>query len=308
MLYKSWRRSLRKYFAQLIPCGVIFGLAFVAGVGLGQDAELDSTEPAAATTTTTEVSDENSDATVKEAPVETQRGRRSTYNDVMFGSYRVRLSVNRPEFNDDLKYYDELYGSPKNYGMIGADWFAWDWYATLGLGFRTGFYAANGERVKGGSVDLDNPDPDNFEKTGRTSLTVIPVQALLTMEFSPFKKKWIVIDGWFGAEYAYWQEVRVDDEDTTSAAKSAFVLAASESSSDGDLTNRGWAPATVAGVAANILLNPLDDRSARSMESTMGIGYVYLSPFAEVITSTSDKGVKWGRKVVGVGFTFETIK
>ena len=229
---------------------------------------------------------------------------------IMFGSYRIRMSVNKPTFNDDLKFYDDLYGNPKNYGMFGVDWFAWDWYVTMGLGLRSGFYGASGERVKGGSVNKQNPDSSSFEKTGKTSLTMIPMQALITMEFSPFQRKWLVIDGWFGAEYAYWQEVRIEKASpTTTTTKSAvFAAAAAAASDDGSLTNKGWAKATVLGFAANILLNPLDDRSTKSMEATMGLGYVYLSPFMEVVTGINSDGINWGRKVIGLGFTFESIK
>jgi len=242
--------------------------------------------------------------------VEAPRGDSVPSRKALFGTYRLRLSINKPTFGEDLKFYEDLYGAPKNYGMFGADWFAWDWYVTFGLGLRGGFYGASGQRVKSGSVNRSNPDPAAFAKTGKTTLTVLPLQALLTMEFTPFERKWLVIDGWFGSEYAYWQEVRVDEAPDSKASINAGGLRAATAATadEGSLTNKGWAPATVVGIAANILLNPLDDRGVKSMESTMGLGYVYLTPFMEIVTSTKNEGVNWGRKVFGLGFTFESVK
>jgi hypothetical protein len=39
----------------------------------------------------------------------------------------------------------------------------------------------------------------------------------------------------------------------------------------------------------------------------MGLGYVYLSPFLEVV-SQLDSGASFSRSVIGVGFTFESLR
>ena len=72
------------------------------------------------------------------------RVRRQANPDEVFGRYRVRVGMARPRFDDGLKFYDELYGKTSWYPTLSADWFAWDWYATLGLSFRGGYYTDRG--------------------------------------------------------------------------------------------------------------------------------------------------------------------
>ena len=216
---------------------------------------------------------------------------------VLFGQYRIRLSVAKPEFDDGLKFYDQLYGDEKRYPMLAADWFAYDWYVTFGLSLRAGYYSAKGHTANEvGGADATDLNASDIEKNlnGPTALTLIPFQFAATMEFTPFPGKYLVMDAWIGVERMYWQETR-----TASAGEAA--------SDDSAPSNTGWTSATTVGVSANILLNPLDDRGARSLHA-IGLGYIYLSPYMEIVRTLSDKDVPFGRSIFGIGFTFESVR
>jgi len=81
-------------------------------------------------------------------------------------------------------------------------------------------------------------------------------------------------------------------------------------SNDRTLTNVGWRNAIVVGAAANILLNALDEESSASLRN-IGIGGIYLSPFMEWIRTVGQPAgstFSFGRNVIGLAFTFETVK
>lgn len=230
------------------------------------------------------------------------------------GKYRLRIAAAKPTFNDGLKFYDELYGDTKWYPTLVTDWYLFDWYATIGLTFRGGYYTADGYTAKQITKDAGDIEVADIEKNynGPATLTLIPLQVGVSISFAPLARKWLVIDGWVGAERMYWQEVRTVKDETaaagTGAATSVMMLAEAASEPEDDtLTNRGWKNASVLGASANILLNWMDGETANSLRGTMGFGFVYLTPFMEIVRTTSKEGVSFGRSVVGMGFTFETV-
>jgi hypothetical protein len=238
--------------------------------------------------------------------------------DVLFGSYRVRIGLAQPDF-EKLRFYHLLYGDEDVYPTISADWFFWDWYATLGLSFRAGFYTAQGKAAK----EIDKPLQDITEKdvvpdpNSKTNLTVLPFQVALTAEITPLRQKWLVVDGYIGLESLYFQEVRNSPDASSSAALIQTTETAQESEADDALTNKGNKQLTVLGFSANILLNGLDGASANSLRGTMGLANIYLSPFIEYSRAldrspTSSKALSknpdFSRTTMGIGFTFESIK
>jgi hypothetical protein len=249
----------------------------------------------------------------------------------IFGRYRIRIAAAKPRF-DELEFYDDLYGDEKAYPQFQADWFAWDWYATLGLSFRFAYYSAEGHAAKANKPkdqvvesDFDGAEPPaKRDKAGPTTLTLVPLQLLGAAQFTPFDRKWMVVDAYAGLEYLYWQEVRTKAQSSTSSTATgsgagtdtggtgtspaaAMLLAESEGDDDDGYTNTGFKTASVFGVGLNILLNGLDERSVASMRGSMGLGYVYLSPFIEVVKQL-DGGASFSRSVIGVGFTFESLR
>ena len=248
--------------------------------------------------------------------------------DVLFGSYRVRVSLAQPDF-EKLRFYDKLYGDEDPYPTISADWFFWDWYATMGLSFRAGFYTATGKAAKEINKPLQDVTDADVEKdpNSKTNLTVIPLQIALTAEITPLRQKWLVVDGYIGFESLYFQEVRNSPDAPKGSGASpsapALIQAETEASDDADdaddaLTNKGTKQLTVLGFSANILLNGIDGgASANSMRGTMGLANIYLSPFIEYSRAldrspTSSKALSknpdFSRTTMGIGFTFESIK
>ena len=246
----------------------------------------------------------------------------------IFGRYRLRISAAKPSFDQNLKFYRRLYGKEKAYPQFQADWFAWDWYATLGLSFRMAYYAAEGRAVKSNKVKSEIVEADfegdaptaTKDDAGPTTLTLLPIQAVVAMQFTPFQRKWLVFEGYAGLEYLYWQETRTkptaasksagaSSETNTSTNKTAWIglAAAVDKGSDDSYTNTGYKKGLVAGAALNILLNGLDERSVASMHGSMRLGYVYLTPFVEVVRPRDD-GVSFGRRIYGLGFTFESLR
>lgn len=276
---------------------------FLTAPALAQDAAAESSVSAPAAEATQAATPASSNDGLPKLRV---RGRRDS--DSIFGDYRLRIAGGRPQFDDCSKcsdFYSKLYGSPAIYPSLTADWFAWDWYVTLGLRFSMGYYTDEGYAAKGVSnTETKDIEKDQIvqDKNGPTSMTLLPFQFGFVAEMTPFQKKWLVLDGWIGVERLYWQEVR-----STAQASSKALIA--EGDAEGDaLTNKGWKGATVIGAAANILLNPLDEGAASSMRGTMGFGSIYLSPYVEIVRSRPKESqrVSFGRTTYGLGFTFET--
>ena len=232
----------------------------------------------------------------------------------LFGSYRIRLSGVRPSFSD-IPLYKTLYGDERWYPALQADWFAFDWYATLGLTYRIGYYTAKGYAAQenaakdiggiGTNSDAGNINSSNIrageftddvqkDLNGPTELTFLPMQAGLTAEFTPFWKKWLVLDLSLGLERSFLQEVRTG----TSGGQA--------SSDDEYLTSSTWKSSIFYNASLNILLNPLDEPAVASLRSAMGLDAIYLSPFYEVVKPLTDTGLQLSRTAIGIGFTFES--
>lgn len=236
----------------------------------------------------------------KEFKVETKVEEHS-WADPVFGRYQIQVKFhNYPEFDDGLKYYEDLYGKTPRYGMFGADYTPWGWFVNFGFGFRTGMFSDHGNAASEissatGEVTLD--------QNGKTTLTLIPFQFLAVARFTPFPKKWLVLEGYGGRERMYFQEIR-------NVSSSASVIDRSSNSGivgDNVLTNKGWVSGNVVGAAVSILMNPLDEQSIQSMRHSLGLGFVYLTLFQEKITYVDKDRVSFGRSSSGIGFTFETV-
>ncbi|MCX6109711.1 MAG: hypothetical protein NTZ90_08945 [Proteobacteria bacterium] len=251
-----------------------------------------------------------------EHPVLSVRGQNR--EESVFGAYRIRLSYAIPKFNDGLKGYKTAYGSPSGYPELGADWFAWDWYATLGIGLRGGYYSVNGHAYQRND-GVTKTDPKTFNESdlhidpnGPTSLTLVPLKLLATAEMTPFRRKWVVLDGWAGYERMYFQEVRKVVAGTTATSTPTTTPTTTTGSGataapvDTALVNRGWINSTVVGAAVNILLNPIDQESSYAAHTGMGIGSIYLTGYAEWIRAINRSTLSFGRTVYGIAFTFET--
>jgi hypothetical protein len=215
-----------------------------------------------------------------------------------FGSTRIRIGVVKPTFSDELKFYEKLYGKPSNYPTIGFDYSFIRKYVAIGVGMKMAYFTDQGHAAQN-SVDNPTDDDISVDTNGPTELTLVPFGAFATMQFTPFPKKYLVLDGYWGFERLYFQEVRVN---------TGADVESTEAKASSPITVKGSRDSLLVGVAANILLNGIDEQSANSMRGTMGLGSVYLSPFVEVVKGIGGKkGATFDRTNIGIGFTFESI-
>lgn len=236
------------------------------------------------------------ESTEKEAPVT------GTYGGRIFGRNKIQLAANRPTFNDGQKCYNKFYGKPQTHISFSGEWFPLDWWVNPGVYTRLGVYSVRGKAVSGtaAATQSANCDALSVDENSSTNLLFVPIQLGAKLQFSPFRRKWLVVDYWTGAELDWWQETRSD----SALGLSPIGLASAAQV----YTTTGRKRSISAGASVHLLLNPLDERTVRSMIETMGIGYVYLSGFVETVKSTSKEGLNFGRNVVGLGFTFEAFK
>ncbi len=225
-----------------------------------------------------------------------------TYGGRIFGRHKIQLAANRPTFNEGQKCYEKFYGKPETHISFSGEWFPLDWWINPGLYTRLGVYSVRGKAVSGSSEATASSNCENLtvDENSSTSLLFMPIQVGAKIQFSPFRRKWLVVDYWTGAELGWWQETR---NEVASSLSPTALLAANQV-----YTTTGRKRSISAGASVHLLLNPLDERTVRSMIDTMGLGYVYLSGFMETVKSTSEDGLTFGRKVLGIGFTFEAYK
>ncbi len=222
----------------------------------------------------------------------------------VYGSYKIRVGLAKPTFNDGLKGYDTLYGKTNYYPMFGSDWTPFDGYVGVGLSFRFGYYSAKGyasklkEGTSAGSIsDIQSLDESNLEKdtTSSTELGVYPLQGLIHFSFTPFwDRKWAVLSGWAGMERFYYQEELLSKD--ASAATTSRVVA------------KGKREAMIFGAELALAMNWLDESTVHALKNPLGIGFVYAAPFFQTIKAQAAKGPSFGRTEFGVSFNFESIR
>jgi len=182
----------------------------------------------------------------------------------------------------------------------------------LGGSIRAGYYTDGGKPILAEGVDRTSPVSGQFvpDSAGRLDLMLIPLQILGTVQLTPFRGKWFVIDGWYGFERLHYREIRsvTSAAARTSLYQTGVKLMSNSTDQNESKTNRGYVNSLVTGASFNILLNPLDPTSARSMESTLGFRYVYIAPFVEMVKSLdATDGLSFGRTTTGISFNFESV-
>lgn len=228
--------------------------------------------------------------------------------------YSVKIAVGKPTFSSDLKYYEEFYGSTKPFFSL---FLSRDYYRTdslsLGWGAQFGYYKADGSQMQTPKVS----EPDTLEKAdGKTSLTLIPYQLLLTASYRPMgKHSWLSIDTWLGYEELYFQEVRNEGSTTSSSSIGDTSSKKKDTTSQKRAINSGWHSGVVIGASFNFLLNSLDEKNTRSLKRGVGFGGIYMSPFFETVLDMGSRvyiagkessKVTFARQTFGLAFTFTT--
>lgn len=228
--------------------------------------------------------------------------------------YSVKIAVGKPSFSSDLKYYEEFYGSTKPFFslFLSRDYFRSE-ALSLGWGVQFGYYKASGNQMQTPKVS----EPDTLDKAeGKTSLTLIPYQLLLTAGYRPMgKHSWLSLEAWLGYEELYFQEVRSEGGTTGSGSIKGTSSKKDDTSSQKRAINSGWHNGVVVGASANFLLNSLDEKNSRSLKRGVGFGGIYLSPFYEMVLDMGSRvyiagkessKVTFARQTFGLAFTFTT--
>ena len=234
--------------------------------------------------------------------------------------YILKLGVGRPVFSPELQYYEEFYGSPGlSFTMFFNQGYELFSGLSVGLGTQFSFYRVEGSQMQKPEVSA----PDSFIKSdGKSSLTLLPYQLLLTASYTPWSEAWFSVDLWGGYEELYFQEIRMTaTQDGTSElpANSQQLATAQQPSKKTNnkqrFINSGWNHGIAIGVAVNFRLNGLEQRSGQTLKQATSLGEIHLSPYYETILNLAGKViiagkessvVTFARQTYGLTFSFRT--
>jgi hypothetical protein len=238
--------------------------------------------------------------------------RKGLYGGRFFGSSKIHFAVNKADFGAKQKCYQKMYGASNPSLSAGMDWFPKDWAINPGIMFNMAAFSAHGRAVKGSVAAGKSCSELTLDENSHTSLQYTPIQLGLKFQMSPFRRKAVVFDFWAAGELGFWQETRdaismIRPITTGPMQVGSAPSLTSTTTSTKVYTNSGQKLGFTTGLAVHILLNALDEADVHTMVPTMGLGYAYLSFFAESVSSISS-GVSFARNSIGVGFTFESVK
>ena len=176
-------------------------------------------------------------------------------------------------------HYQKLFGNPSIYPEFWADYSFWaGWGFDVGVGLRLGAYKDSGHSATrfGGIVvgedGLEQDLPDGAVDTSQTSqLSLLPIQGVVTLGYSPFASRWVVANVWTGVGLTY-------VENTTKANVGDNV-------DSGDIEtyiNSGWNNESVFGASISFDLTSLDAWDAYSM-SVHGVDGIFITPFFQTV-------------------------
>lgn len=213
-----------------------------------------------------------------------------------FGSFRLSIGGGRPEFSEDLRYYNDLYGRERIHPDMFFDYYFLDWYVSLGAGIHARYYRAEGHASRVGAPGVGNIPSSDMDKDSNLELVLIPVQAVALLQITPWKSSFITINGWAGHEQMYVQEARlggdVSNGGTGEATSSSYV-------------NKGWNQGRVVGASLSIRMDFLEPTASRSLD-ILGFKSVLMTPYVEKVETTKTKIAKFDRTTMGIVFTFES--
>ncbi len=212
----------------------------------------------------------------------------------LFGRYDIMLGFHKPTFTTTQDTYEKFYGKNANYYSMSVDYYVFDGWVAAGVGFRSGIFYHSGKTSSKGST----ADSAEIIDNSSANLLMAPVDLLLKLQTTPFRKKWVRLSAWGGYERLFWRESKTlpaDDQPTAT------------SSGPSSLTTGGTKDAIVLGTGLHLSLNWLDEATVHSMNDSLGLGAVYLTLFYENIKQRESAGFDFSRNVLGFGFSFETL-
>lgn len=202
------------------------------------------------------------------------------------GSFRVRLGAFQPSFSN-LPEYDQLYEKTSVAPYLGGDHYLWKTGGfAAGYSLKASFFSVNGRPCLTREASDSSACVEKDEE-GRTELTLIPAQLSAIAAWHPLASNMLSFEGWFGVEQAYFQEVRILDEDNP----------------ENDLVNSAWKTSFVSGLSASVSIGQFDQKATRSLGAGLDLTGMYFTLFVENVLQISS-GIPLDRGRVGAGFTF----
>ena len=223
------------------------------------------------------------------------------------GGYILNIGLGRPAFSS-LDKYDKIYGSPNLFPSFSVTYKFVDFsFLTFGVGGRLSYYAANGHPLK-------VVNGEYVSDTSSSTLKLVPYEFYLLAHLKPFHRHYVVADFWMGYEELYYEEVRllVNPPSTTTTSTGTTT----KSPKSPNEINSGWNKSITLGMSLNFMVNYFDDATAKALEATTGLRFIYISPFVEYanamkggylyLNQQKASNVDFSRTTYGIMFTFET--
>ncbi len=236
-----------------------------------------------------------------EAPSSIPETRARRAPSTLFGVGLARNSA-IGEFN----HYDRIYGKPENIGYFQLGYFLYTYGIDLGLSARFGYLNSKGAPLRSLTADgqtletpLEGDIPSNYQTDSRqrVELTLIPVQTLLEVAYSPFPvSRRIVLRGYIGPEFLYVQEVLKPNIPSTQSVPAGTQL-----------VSKGWNRGLVTGAMVSICISGIEARSDYALKS-IGVDRTYISPFMEIVKTTNAKYGNYDRNSYGISLQFEGLR
>jgi hypothetical protein len=202
----------------------------------------------------------------------------------------------------EYNLYERLYGAKTNMYFLQSGYYFYSNEVDVGFSAKFGYYHDRGHpltSIQGLEIPVKGNLPDSAVTDPKQSidLTLIPLQALLELAYSPFPvSRRIVFRGWLGPEFLFVQEaLRPNLPDNTTPPEGS------------SLVSKGWNRGLVTGAMISVSISGIESRSDYALGS-MGIDRIYISPFLEIVKTTSDKMGNYDRKIYGINITFEGLR
>ena len=204
---------------------------------------------------------------------------------------------------NEYNHYEKLFGSPSIYPEIWGEYspLHLGWGFEVSLGIHLGIYRDTGKSVRrtddleisSGGLGRDIRD-DEIDPSQKSVLTLIPVQGVVSLGYTPFNSRFIVANVWSGIGFTY-------VENTTKAALSTDI----DQSDVKPYINSGWNREKVTGASISFDLSGISAWDTYSLK-VHGIEAIYITPYYQTVTTIKNKVGKYDRRMMGLMFTFET--
>lgn len=227
------------------------------------------------------------------------------------GRYSFELAISRPNFTA-INFYSEIYGNTSWFPSFSyaykppqfSPWFDFD------FGLKLSYYMTTGKPLVQDATTGDYVQEENAKIT----LKLVPYELYAKFELVPFGKRYVTFSSWVGYEEMYYEEVRILPDST--ASKSSSSTSKTTKTRPKNEINSGWNKSLAFGFGVNLLLNHFEERPVRSLGRSMGLHYVYLTPYIEFVNAMSGgktfisqqkvSPVEFSRTVYGLAFKFDT--